>query len=215
MRNLFFILILSMTSATIAKASDSTAVTPTVTKWTDISAWQTVRIREPQKGPILWFNHEEIKYFIETRLNFDWSNTIGLIAGKTFSKSAKFWVTPKAGVLVGASKDAFNGTTIETNLGGQKKKFSYFTMTQFAFSFQKKTPGFFYEFVNLAFNINKYFSLSAAGQTFQPLNKGDKPDTDIGPQVTVTVKKFYLKLWYTGDPYNKRQKMIFGLGYQF
>jgi hypothetical protein len=152
---------------------------------------------------------------METRVNFDWSYTLGLVVGKTFQKKKPFWITPKAGILVGASKDAYNGITLEANFGGTKKKFSYFVMNQFAASFQKKNPPFLYQFVNLQININKYFALSAAYQIYEETRKEAVPSLDIGPQVITTFKGFYLKTWYTGNPISKLEKITFGLGYQF
>jgi hypothetical protein len=186
-----------------------------VSKWTDISAWQAIRIKSEQKAPLLWVSHEHKKFFIEARVNFDWTATLGFIAGKTFQKKETFWITPKAGILVGASKDAYNGTTLEANLGGTKKKFSYFAMSQLAVSFQKKNPPFVYQFVNLQYRLHKCFAVSAGYQIYQELVKGSKPSIDIGPQVAFAFKGFYLKTWYTGDPISKLQKVTFGLGYGF
>lgn len=195
--------------------STNAADTSIVSKWTDISAWQTVRINSEQKAPLLWVSHEHKKFFLETRVNFDWSSTLGIIAGKTFQKKNEFWITPKAGLLLGASKDAYNGTTLEVNFGGTKKKFSYFAMNQFATSFQKKNPAFVYQFVNLQLDINNYFSISGAYQIYQETHKDVLPALDIGPQLVLKIKGFYLKTWYTGDPISKLQKVTFGFGYSF
>ncbi len=213
MRNFLFFVIFSVISAVTAKASDSTTtVTPTVTKWTDVSLWQVVRVKAPQKGPILWFSHEHVRFFLETRLNFDWSNTAGFIMGKTISPKGKFWLTPKAGLLFGATKDAYNGSTFEINLGGSKKSFSYFSMSQLAVSFQMKNPHFIYEFVDLKWNICKFFALSNANQLYWEIGS-KKPAIDLGPQLTLSVKGFYWKTWYTGNPISHLQKVTFGFGY--
>ncbi len=195
--------------------STNAADTSIVSKWTDISAWQTIRINSEQKAPLLWVSHEHKKFFLETRVNFDWLSTFGVIVGKTFQKKNEFWVTPKAGLLLSASKDAYNGTTWEVNFGGTKKKFSYFTRNQFATSFQKKNPAFVYQFVNLQFDVNKYFSISGAYQIYQETRKGVLPVLDIGPQAVFRFKGFYLKTRYTGDLISKLQKVTFGFGYNF
>jgi hypothetical protein len=88
-------------------------------------------------------------------------------------------------------------------------------MNQFATSFQKKNPPFIYQFVNLQFDVNKYFGLSAAYQIYEETRKGSIPSLDIGPQVVFRFKGFYFKTWYTGDPISKLQKVTFGLGYTF
>ncbi len=201
--------ILLLSSSALAK-SDSL-----VTRWTDISAWQAIRIKAEQKAPLLWVSHEHKKFFLEMRVNFDWTATLGFIAGKTFQKKETFWITPKAGLLLGATKDAYNGTTVEANFGGTKKNFSYFTMTQFAASFQKKNPPFVYQFLNLQYRLHKCFAVSAGYQIYEEVRKGAIPSIDIGPQIAFNFRGFYLKTWYTGDPISKQQKVTFGLGYGF
>lgn len=191
------------------------ADTSIVSQWTDISARQSIRIKAEQRAPLLWASHEHKKFFLETRVNFDWTATLGFIAGKTFQKKETFWITPKAGVLVGASKDAYNGTTLEANLGGAKKKFSYFLMNQLAVSFQKKNPPFVYQFVNLQYRLHKCFAVSAGYRLYEETRKGAIPSIDIGPQIAFMLRGFYLKIWYTGDPISKLQKVTFGLGYGF
>lgn len=186
-----------------------------VTKWTDISAWQVIGLKSEQKAPLLWGNHEHQKFFLETRINFDWTATLGFIAGKTFQKKKVFWITPKAGLLLGATKDAYNSTTVEVNFGGNKKNFSYFTMNQFAVSFQRKNPLFIYQFVNVQYRMHKCFDISAGYQIYEEIKKGAIPSIDIGPQLTFNFRGFYLKTWYTGDPISKQQKITFGLGYNF
>jgi len=211
MKLVFIILGMLLLSSNTLTAAD----TSIVSKWTDISAWQSVRIKSEQKAPLLWVSHEHVKFFLEGRVNFDWTATLGMIAGKTFQKKETFWITPKAGLLVGASKDAYNGTTLEVNFGGSKKSFSYFTMNQLAVSFQKKNPPFVYQFVNLQYRLHKYVAISAGYQIYEETRKGAIPSIDIGPQIAFNFKGFYLKTWYTGDPISRLQKVTFGLGYGF
>lgn len=211
MRKLIPILgLLFIINSTLA-AADSSALP----KWTDISAWQVIRIKSEQKAPMLWVSHEHSTFFLETRVNFDWTATLGIIAGKTFQKKETFWITPKAGLLLGATKDAYNGTTVEANFGGTKKNFSYFAMNQFAASFQKINPPFVYQFVNLQCKLHKCCALSAGYQLYEETRKGAIPSIDIGPQIAFFFKGSYFKTWYTGDPISKQQKVTFGIGYGF
>ena len=205
------LIIIAIYYSVSVKATD----TSLVTKWTDISAWQVIRLKSEQKAPLLWVSHEHQKFFLETRVNFDWTATLGFIVGKTFQKKEAFWITPKAGLLLGATKDAYNGSSVEINFGGSKQKFSYFAMNQFAASFQKKNPAFLYQFVNVQYKPCKYFAISVGYQIYEETRKGTIPSIDIGPQLSFNFKGFYLKTWYTGDPISKLQKITFGLGYSF
>ena len=204
---MFFIIILI--SCSYMKAADSSIVS----KWSDISAYQVIRVKQTQSQPLFWFSHEHVKFFLEARLNFDWASTACIVAGKTFSKHERFWVTPKAGFLFGLSTDAFNGPTFEVNFGGTHKRLQYFSMTQAAISLQKKNPFFFYEYVDVGVNL-KYVFLSGSSQIYQEM-RHVKPNFDIGPQIKGMIKGFYAKYWYSYDPINHVQKHTVGVGYTF
>jgi hypothetical protein len=188
-----------------------------ISSWTDISMYQVWKLHKTPKLPIMWFSHEHIKFFLESRLNFDWNGTAAIVAGKTFQKKDAFWATPKAGVFFGfLPAEGYNGATFEINMGGKWKRLTWFTMNQLAVSFQKKNPPFLYQYTDVGCDL-KYVFLSGSFQIYYETRQGSEVFVDIGPQVKVPIKKFYAKLWYTGDPNpkHKLQKITVGLGYQF
>jgi len=165
--------------------------------------------------PLTWFSHEEGKYFIEARMNFDWKNTAAILMGKTFSKKPTFWITPKVGFLFGFNSDGYNGFSPEINCGGAYKAFHYFAMNQCALSFGGGNPSFYYEYTQLGYNT-KYFNINCAFQFFKSLVSHTDVYIDIGPQVFIPIQKFYIKPWYTIDPGHVFiRKFVIGVGYHF
>ena len=214
MKQLFFLLSLVILGVT-TKADGDTAGYQ-ISSWTDLSLYQVFKIKQGPKFPIIWFSHESGKYFLESRLNFDWNGTAAIIAGKTFQKKDGFWITPKAGLFFGFADGGYNGLTFEANFGGKRKHLKYFTMNQVAVSFQKKNPAFFYQYTDIGYDA-EYIFISGSFQFYQEMRKDAEPFFDIGPQVMVPIKKFYTKFWYTIDPHPKHllSKITLGLGYGF
>jgi hypothetical protein len=218
-----FVLVLciySLYAVTKEKEEDKTEVKPNEDKkWTDIGMFIVANLKNHSSKPVLWVSHDNPKFYVETRLSFDWSNTGGIFFGKTFSKSNTFWVTPKMGFLFAFDRETgYDGASPEINFGGSVKKFRYFFMNQVAISFHKN-PSFFYQYVQMGFDW-KYFSTNISFQTYQEF-RNVKPAIDIGPQVLIPIPvpgygNFYLKPWYTRSVIDQKlHKFIIGLGYHF
>lgn len=195
-------------------------------RWTDISIFLSDALNPDNDKPLLWFSREEGKYFLETRVNFDWRETAGLLIGKTFSRNEKFWITPKMGILFAFNPFGHNGLSPEVNLGGGIKKIKYFSMNQYAISLDKN-PSFLYNYTELGFELTPWARFNYSAQFYYPLSGNPQSEVwiDQGPQLILTLKKkYYFKPWYTWDPTHKKsdassraplQKWILGIGYHF
>jgi hypothetical protein len=215
MKKLLFLFVLVLMSIG-AKAQDSVAVKVSDARWTDIGVYFVDLFNYNNCRPVLWVCHENGDYYVEARLAFDWRETAAFFAGKTFSKSEKFWVTPKAGFLFGFNQYGYNGFSPEVNLGGKVGRFSYFSMNQFAISFQKKNPHYFYNYSRIDLKITNWLTLAYPAQIYVPIGQQSDYWLDQGPQLKVTVdKKIYVQPWYTFDLKHKSQKFIVGFGYVF
>lgn len=178
---------------------------------TSMSVYTISRNGGTETQPLAWFTHEEKRYFVEVRMNFDQVSTGAILAGKTFYFSKHFWVTPKAGILFGFNSQGFDGLSPEINFGGKFGKFSYFSMNQVAVSFHEDVPGFQYGYYQVGYAFTKWLELDYSLQCF---NSADAW-IDQGPQLSITIGKFNLKPWITFDSKHKVEKYIFGLGYAF
>lgn len=207
------VLISAMFFAVQTKAQDTTIV-KTSNTWTDISLFQIYNF-DGAKKPLIWFNREEGEYFLEARVNFDWNNTAGILIGKTFSKSDKFWITPKIGFLFSFDEVGYNGLSPEVNFGGNIGKLKYFTMNQFAVNLDD-APNFLYQYTEVGYKLIGKITVKYAGQFYYELVDGSELWIDQGPQVVIPfAKKFVLKPWYTWDPNHDVQKLIVGIGMSY
>jgi len=204
------VLISAMFFATQMRAQDTNK---TYNTWTDVSIFQIYNF-DGAKRPLIWFNREEGKYFVEARVNFDWSNSAGVLIGKTFSKSDKFWITPKVGFIFSFDKSGYNGLSPEVNFGGKIGKFKYFTMNQFAIDLDDD-PNFLYQYTEVGYVVGK-ITLKYSGQFYYELVDGSELWIDQGPQIVIPFgKKFVFKPWYTWDPTHDVQKLIVGIGMSY
>jgi hypothetical protein len=163
----------------------------------------------------MWFSHEEGKYFLEARVNFDAKETAGIFLGRTFSKSKKFWITPKIGILFGLNDLGYDGVSPEFNLGGKLKSFSYFAMNQFSIAITKDKPNFLYNYTQFGYKLFPWLQIDYSAQFYYELNSG-AVWIDQGPQLLILWNKFYIKPWYTWDPgHTKVRKFICGVGCNF
>lgn len=195
----------------IVQGQDSTK-TQASDKWTDISIFFIDRFNPKLNRPLMWFSHEEGKYFIEGRMNFDYPETAGMLLGKTLSKNERFWFTPKTGILFSQNNLGYDGISLETNLGGKLGNFKYFVMLQRAISLNSK-PSFAYSYTQLGYRV-KWLQFNYSAQFFSQL-AGSGVWIDHGPQIIIFLKKIYVKPWYTWDIEHKVQKFVIGLGYHF
>lgn len=204
------VLLLIVTCSTVVKSQDSIAPG----SFSDISIFENYRIHD-SKNPLLWYVREEVDYYFEARMNFDWSNTAGLVFGKTFSKSDLFWVTPKAGALFSFDdENGFNGISLESNFGGEAKRFKYFGMLQYAVAVDYNDD-FAYSYIESSLRISKKIRLNLSCQIFKSISYRDVW-VDVGPQIFVSFGKFYFKPWFTYDPgHESKEKVIVGIGYHY
>lgn len=205
------LLMLALNSLQANAGQDSTTVS---NKYTDISLFENYRL-SGYKNPLLWYVREEEKYYFEVRMNFDWSNTASIVIGKTFSRSSKFWITPKAGVLFSCDdKSGYNGLTIEPNIGGKIGKFKYFSMIQYAIGIDSQKD-FAYSYIETSVQVAKNIRFNVSGQVFQSMSQNEDVWVDIGPQLLISFGNFYFKPWYTFDPNHINEKVIIGIGYTY
>ncbi len=204
----------SVVNAQTSNQKEDTTKKEVPTAWTDVSLFDIDKIKESTTTPLIWYTHDNGKYYIESRVNFDWAMTAGVFAGKTFSKNDKFWITPKFGCLFSFNKEGYNGLSPEFNFGGSVGKFRYFTMSQCAVSLNpEKNPSYLYGYYEAGYQL-PYVKIGYASQFFHPTDQS-KTWTDQGPFMVISYKEFYLKPWYTWDPSRNVQKFIVGLGYHY
>ncbi len=219
MKKLFLALLMMIATASASYAMpDSLTISNDTTKkhaqWTDISFFHINRLDAKNSTPLIWFNHENDNYFVESRINFDWSNTAGILIGKTFSKSEKFWITPKLGILfAGRNTDGYNALSPECNFGGRIGAFGYFTMNQYAIAIDEH-PDFVYQYTELRWFIDKHVTLAYATQFYKENWRGSEWWIDGGPAMAVSLGKVYIKPWMTWDPGHQNRKFIVGVGYK-
>ncbi|MEN9582325.1 MAG: hypothetical protein RL641_279 [Candidatus Parcubacteria bacterium] len=160
-------------SASASEPANADTSKPTPAQWTDISLFHINRLDAKNSTPLIWFNHENGDYFLEARINFDWSNTAGLFLGKTFSRSKKFWITPKLGMLfAGRSSDGYNGFSPEFNFGGNIGSFEYFTMNQHTIAVDDK-PDFVYQYTEARFKcLHNHLAICYAIQFYKEQRAG-------------------------------------------
>jgi hypothetical protein len=217
-----FIFITGLFLTTLAQAkSDTTARAVQAQPWSDISLFELCRFAPTgnTNRPLMWFSHEEGKYYLEARMDFDWSNTAALLVGRTFFFHKKhgnnFWITPKFGFLISLASGGFNGLTPECNYGGKIGNVKIFCMDQMAVSLNASNQSFFYHYVQFSYDL-KYFAVNAAGQVTQFVaGTNQKPYLDLGPQVVIPIGKFWCKPWVTYDPVHTIKKFVIGVGYRF
>ncbi len=204
-------------SCLAANAQDDSVVTAnsdTLKKGSSIAVYTISRNGGTEMQPLMWFTHENKKYFLEARMNFDAKETGGIIIGKTFYFSKHFRITPKAGILFGFNKQGYDGVTTEVNFSGGFGKFGYFSMNQMAFAIGKTNKCFQYCYSQFGYDFTPWFGIDYGAQLFHPVNSGDVW-IDHGPQLFFTFGKFYVKPWVTFDLKHKTEKYILGVGYAF
>jgi hypothetical protein len=167
MKTKFFLATFILTSAVLF--GEDTIPSNTKPQWTDISLFHINRLDAKNSTPLIWVSHENGNYFLEGRVNFDWGNTAGLFLGKTFSKSSKFWITPKIGMLFGGrGSDEYNAIDPEFNFGGRLHSFEYFTMNQYAIAIDQH-PDFVYQYTETRWHANKHLALCYAIQFYKEM----------------------------------------------
>ncbi len=213
MKKLIQLFTLLLCSSITYGQGQSDTTKPASNNWTDISIFYVDRFDPKLNKPLMWFSHEEGKYFLEARMNFDWRETVGLFIGKTFSVKDRFWVTPKVGFLFAFNDFGYNGFSPEVNLGGKFGNVRYFAMNQGSISFDKN-PSFLYNYSQLGYKF-RWIQFNYSAQFYYPLDGTSVLYLDQGPQLILFLGKFYFKPWYTWDPINRIDKFIVGAGFHF
>lgn len=214
MKKIIAVIVAFVGSFLAANAQDGTVETvnnDTLAIGSSMSVYTISRNGGTETQPLAWFTHEEKKYFIEARMNFDAKETGAILAGKTFYFSKHFWVTPKTGILFGFNNQGFDGSTTEINFGGAFGKFGYFSMNQIAVSFHKDVSSFQYGYYQVGYKITKWLELDYSLQIFNSTSAW----VDQGPQLSISIGKFSVKPWVTFDNTHNTEKYILGLGYNF
>lgn len=171
--------------------------------------------------PLFWFWYDQGTegFYTEARLNFDAPATAGLIFGKTFG-GEKFFITPKAGVLIAGNEEGFDGLSAEFNCGGRvslnEGYLNYFTMNQVAFS-TGEDPDFVYQYTQFGYGFG-LIEINLSFQVFKEVEEFSETFFDIGPQVKITIGDtgLYAKGWFTTDPWHEKQETAFlAVGWHF
>jgi hypothetical protein len=208
------IALLSVTALCLAfnaVAQDTTTSSATTTS--DISVYGIHSITGKSTRPLVWYNHQAKKVFLDIRANFDWSGTIGVYVGKTYTHK-NLWFTPEIGVLYG-DKTGYNGFGPELLIGttGKMKLFSF---NQYVLSVDKN-PTFFFNYTELGIVIfgSTKLLVGPAAQLYWETATGTQT-LDIGPFAKLYIgSNFYFKPWITHDPMNNIDKVVVGLGYSY
>ena len=171
---------------------------------TDLSVFSIQRPYNHTSTNLVWFTHSAPKYFLEVRANFDWNNTVGIYAGKTFGTDT-FWIIPEIGGLFGTYK----GFGPEVLLGGKYKRIKYFSFNQFVKNVNNLTD-FFFQYAEIMVVASKHLALGGGVQTYLETTVKSDAYTDIGPVVKFSFSSFYIK-----PGHEEIKKIIVGLGYVF
>ena len=187
---------------------------------TDISVFGIYRVSSGKGVPLMWFTQENGRYFLETRANFDWANTVTIAVGKTIS-FGNYSATPKVGILLAMSNSGYDGASLEINHGISFGDFGIFQMNQVAVGLRNANPTFFYNYSEVSYSLIKNVSFVYGAQFFRALETQEGQEKlewwiDHGPQLKISFKGgFYAKPWLTWDPNHDNQKVIVGLGRTF
>lgn len=218
MKKIIAVLMAFVGSHIAANAQENEALkkveSDTLKKGSSMAIYTINRSGSSETQPLAWFTHEEKKYYVEARMNFDAKETGGIIVGKTFYFSKHFKVTPKAGILFGMNKLGYDGITTEVNLSGAFGKFGYFSMNQMAFAIGKTNKCFQYCYSQFGYDFTSWFGIDYGAQLFHPTSSG-QVWLDQGPQFSFTFGKVYIKPWITFDVTHRIEKYILGIGYAF
>lgn len=183
----------------------------------EASLYHIYSLYNPEKRPFLEVSFDKKKFFVESKINFDWVNTISFIFGKKIYINKTNWFIPKIGLLLPLENEiGYNGFNFETSFSVSLDRFEYFSINQYVLGL-KHSPNIIYQYseFKLPFERRDFsFSLNYSIQ-FLKLSSDKDLWIDQGPQFILSYKKVYFKPWYTWDPgHEKFAKLIIGIGYK-
>lgn len=166
------------------------------------------------------------KTVIDARHNFDWKDTAGVYAGRSFGKES-LTLIPEVGVMFGE----YDGWGPELLVLSTKGRFNLFSQTQLTKGFGRHSD-WGYHWTEILIRANSWLYVGWGGQVFHEFAKGSKPEIDEGPaaklilnaplrKLGVPVREgqtAYLKLWpaHSDGPANRGRLVSFaGIGYTF
>jgi len=100
--------------------------------------------------PVVGFSTTN-NWYVETRVNYEATNSVSLYMGKTFKKKAviSYSITPLAGLVAGR----FNGGSVGANVTVDYKKISFSSQSQYTFSVENRTTNFTYSWSDLTYQL--------------------------------------------------------------
>jgi hypothetical protein len=111
--------------------------------------------------PVVGFNTTG-NWYIETRVNYEATNSVSLYLGKTFKKKAliSYSITPLVGLVAGR----FDGGSVGANVSLDYKKISFSSQPQYTFSVANRATNFTYSWSDLTYQLKGWV---AAGVSLQ------------------------------------------------
>ena len=148
-------------------------------------------------------------WYSEARYNYEELKTFSFYLGKSFSNDAFFsWsVTPMVGCVIGNLK----GVSTAMNLDFECDNIFLSSQPQFVVAMDKVNENFFYNWIDLGYNIRKWIY---AGITMQQKIAGSGNQTENGLMVGFNIKRFTFPVYFF-NPARQDTYFILGINWEW
>jgi hypothetical protein len=161
----------------------------------------------PLMVPVI-HNQGKHNWYTEVRYNYEEENSLGIYAGKSFSRTIDLWeysVTPIMGGILGQ----FNGGSVGLNTTVDYKDFFFSSQTQFTFSSNDSHPDFFYGWFDVGYAPLQWLSFGCSLQ-HSMYGQPNSNFTEAGLMVGFTVGKWTFPV-YSFNPLDTNPYFVLGI----